>query len=341
MIDSAKPGANEDTARRTGKGRISRFHLLTDVEVEHLPAPEWLIENIIPVGTLGLLYGPPGVGKSFIALDWACSVASGRKWQRHKVQQGSVVYVAAEGALGLRQRLRAWKSAFGLSQIDDARFLGQSVQLLKKLDVRSFIRDVEAQLGAWPNFILIDTLARCFVGGEENSATDMGEFIAAANNLQRDGKATVLLIHHSVRNGGHERGSSALPGAVETIVALSKRKNVITLECEKQKDAEEFDPIRMNLVKHLDSCIIEQSGLKPSPKSLTDNQRHCLCSLVGIEGDGATCGVWARASGLTPSSFYRRRGELAEDHYVERDGNHYRLTDKGRKALTPTSKELS
>ena len=79
MTDSAKPGADEDTARRTGK-RISRFHLLTDVEVEHLPAPEWLIENIIPVGTLGLLYGPPGVGKSFVGLDWACSVASGREW---------------------------------------------------------------------------------------------------------------------------------------------------------------------------------------------------------------------------------------------------------------------
>ena len=340
MTDSAKPGADEDTARRTGK-RISRFHLLTDVEVEHLPAPEWLIENIIPVGTLGLLYGPPGVGKSFVGLDWACSVASGREWQGHRVRQGSVVYVAAEGAFGLRQRLRAWKSAFGPSQIDDARFLGESVQLLKNLDVRYFIRDVEAQLDAWPNLILIDTLARCFVGGEENSATDMGVLIAAADKLRRDAKATVLLIHHSVRKGGHERGSSALPGAVDTIIALSKRQNVITLECEKQKDAEEFEPIRMKLVKHLDSCVIGQSGLKPSPKGLTNNQRHCLRALAGIEGDGATCGVWARASGLTQSSFYRRRGELAEDHYVERDGKHYRLTDKGRKALTPTSKELS
>lgn len=66
-----------------------------DLEVETLT---WLIQDYIPEGAVGLLAAPRGVAKSFVALDWACSVACGRKWLGFQTTKGTAMYVAAEGA---------------------------------------------------------------------------------------------------------------------------------------------------------------------------------------------------------------------------------------------------
>jgi RecA-family ATPase len=67
---------------------------------------------------------------------------------------------------------------------------------------------------------VVDTLARCFVGGEENSARDMGRFVAAADRLRTATGAAALLLHHVSRHGGAIRGSTALPGALDTGIAV-------------------------------------------------------------------------------------------------------------------------
>ena len=54
-------------------------------------------------------------------------------------------------------------------------------------------------------------LARVAVGKDENSARDMGEIVAAAEALRRSFDASILLIHHTRKDGGSERGSSAFP----------------------------------------------------------------------------------------------------------------------------------
>jgi len=56
----------------------------------------------------------------------------------------------------------------------------------------------------------------------------------------------VLALHHVNKVKGDIRGSSALRGAIETELKTKKeRKGVVTLSCEKQKDAEEFEPITL------------------------------------------------------------------------------------------------
>src|SRR6516165_3433585 len=75
----------------------------------NLPDPEPLICNVLDQGTVALLYGRWGTGKSFIALDWACSVATKRPWQARPTERRHVLYVAAEGAFGLKGRVHAWE----------------------------------------------------------------------------------------------------------------------------------------------------------------------------------------------------------------------------------------
>ncbi len=75
----------------------ARCRLLTAREVLELPDPEWLIDGFMEQAVFGGLYGRSGDGKTFVALDLALSIATGRVWQGRVVKQGPVVYVVAEG----------------------------------------------------------------------------------------------------------------------------------------------------------------------------------------------------------------------------------------------------
>ena len=86
--------------------------LLTRSALRQLPKPEPLIDNVLDQGTVALLYGKWGTYKSFIALDWAASVATGRAWQGRPTEQRRVLYIAAEGAFGLNGRIDAWEQGW-------------------------------------------------------------------------------------------------------------------------------------------------------------------------------------------------------------------------------------
>jgi len=81
--------------------------LLNRTALKALPDPEPLVDGVLDQGTVALLYGKWGSGKSFIALDWAASVATGRAWQGRSTEQRRVLYVAAEGAFGFKGRVDA------------------------------------------------------------------------------------------------------------------------------------------------------------------------------------------------------------------------------------------
>src|SRR5262249_26457754 len=115
--DAERP--HETSERRTPatlRGSLSqvtarRFQFVRDDEVEALASPESLAAPLA-VGTLATLTAKPGTGKTFVALDLALSVASGREWlDKFDVRRGMVVYVVAEGGGGVGMRLRAWKQA--------------------------------------------------------------------------------------------------------------------------------------------------------------------------------------------------------------------------------------
>ena len=77
-----------------GVMRPDRFKLLSLDEIDDLPPLKWLIEGLVPAGSLAVLYGAPKVGKSFLALDWALCTAAGKPWLGRKVPKGDVVFTS-------------------------------------------------------------------------------------------------------------------------------------------------------------------------------------------------------------------------------------------------------
>lgn len=226
---------------------------LLDAEgLDALPPPDPLITGILTRDTVAALYGAPGTGKSFVALDWACSIAAGAWWQGRKVHQGPVLYVCAEGSAGMRARKQAWeKSANVILAGFPIRWLPLPVNFLDPEWVDPLGQTVE-DLGCV--LVVIDTLNRSMPGGDENRSSDMGKVIAAADRVRQASHATVLLVHHSPKETDTLRGHSSLEGALETVISVHRDGSKITLKNPKQKDAAEFPPIHLTLTEVGDSC---------------------------------------------------------------------------------------
>jgi hypothetical protein len=170
-----------------------------------------------------------------------------------------------------------------------------------------------------PRLIVIDTLARCFGAGDENSTKDMSAFVASLNAIREAFLvATILVVHHAGKSAGKgERGSTALRGAADTVMSLAGSGDWLTLKCEKQKDAEQFSPIAFKLSpvalpNGKSSCVIEigpsRSGARDVMPKLRKSDRRALEALQKAGGTGASFTEWREASKLRPTSLRMRGG---------------------------------
>ena len=214
-------------------------------DLMNMPPITWLVESLFTRHGFAVMYGPPGCGKTFVALDAALSVAAGRDFHGNPTHQGAVLYIAGEGVGGLGKRIKAWIEYRGAGNIEKELpfyILPTAVNMANPGDVEKLLATVDAleeRAGVKFSLVVIDTVARALLGADENSATDMGKFIKACDTIKEHCEAAVIGIHHSGKDGGKGmRGSSALLGAVDTSIKVTKSANQITLRMEKQKDAE-------------------------------------------------------------------------------------------------------
>ena len=217
-------------------------------ELVDRPPQPYLVKSLLNLNSVSWLIGAPGSRKSFVALDMAGHVARGLPWQGLKVRQGRVVLIVAEGAGGIGGRMKAWELEHGP--------MGEEVFVLLRpiqtSNAAAWAVLVEACRRIGPALVVVDTQARVTVGMEENSAKDMGVFVDAVSAIQRVTGACVMPIHHTGRNGGDARGSSALDGAQDTELKVVANTEPLRgeLRVEKQKDLAEREPIKLAFKVH-------------------------------------------------------------------------------------------
>ena len=240
--------------------RQARFTFLSDEEVEMLPPPSWQIGTILVQDSLSVVYGEFGSAKSFLALDWALSIATGKAWMGKPVMQGTVAYIAGEGIGGMGKRIRAWKQQHNWTGGPTGLWLLGSAPLLLHMEDVIALRDALRALPATPSLVVVDTLARSMTGGDENSAQDMGLAVAAAETIRAEFGCHVLLVHHKPAGAQKTRGSTALPGAADTLIDVTKDNDHIIITCEKQKDASPFDRVHCKLL----TVVVDEATLETS-----------------------------------------------------------------------------
>lgn len=282
-------------------GLRRRITLKSLSELRKTPPPVFQVAPYVIDKSFAVLFGAPASFKSFLALDWALSIAHGSDWNGRPVEQGTVVYLALEGQTGLATRSEAWHRDMGIDDADVPFYAVTSpISMVEEQggDVELLVQAIEDGLGGvLPTLIVVDTLARSFVGKDENSATDMGLFVRNVDLLREHFDCTVLVVHHSGKaTEKGMRGSSALRGAVDSEFELARETGTqaVCLKVRKQKDTEEADDLWLEAreVQWVEGVIgTERSSLvldtrdgAPVQQSrLTDDQKvaiQCLDKLI-------------------------------------------------------------
>ncbi|HGS5189071.1 TPA: helicase RepA family protein [Vibrio parahaemolyticus] len=290
---------------------------------EHIQ--EWLVKSIFPKYSLGVIYGKSGSRKSFIAIDISCAIATGSSWQDRKTHAGAVVYVAAEGQIGMSRRVRAWEIVNG-KKVEHLYILGQNVIMSEQSarnDLVESIRQIEDTHGVKVELIVLDTLARNFEG-DENSSDAMGKFIRGCDLVKEVTNASILCVHHSGKDASRGgRGSSALVGACdfEFQVKHDSKTGFTTLTNTKQKDAEaaadmvfEFKPIDLGITCEDGEPVTSLALLAPATLT-TDKTWENNVLLIGLNEvfDGRCTRAELRTifptpKGLKPNSITKKFG---------------------------------
>ncbi|MGQ3663188.1 helicase RepA family protein [Citrobacter braakii] len=243
---------------------------------------DYTMKGYLPANSLCSIYGPSGSYKSFLAVSWACHIAAGHKWAGRSVSGGSVLYVVGEGGIGIPRRIRAWENVHNdTNRLDNLYLVNRPVFPVRREEVSQVIlaaRQVEATTGQPVKFIVIDTLARCFGGNDENDARDMGAFIEGCDTIKRETGATLLVVHHSGKDGSKgARGSSAFRAALDAEFSVRREGEggALILACTKMKDAEEpqeaaFDLRTVELFTDRDGELVVSLLLHDVPREARD-----------------------------------------------------------------------
>jgi len=271
-----------------------RFQLRRAGTVKKTPPPAFLIQDyIIEIG-MAAIVGPSGSGKSFIGLDIALCTAHGIEWHGLKVKKiKCAVYIAAEGGAGMGSRITAYDNKHGVDSNNVGfHMLPEAINLV---DPATDIPDLYETLDeVSPNMIVVDTLARSFAGGDENSTKDMNQFIDNCGKLQARYQCLVIIIHHTgkdIERGA--RGSSAFKAALDSEFSVKKIKGTehISFVTSKQKDAPEARPFHLRLAKVAiinegtgqpdTSCVVmaDETIFAGRRQELSPNQRDILSVL--------------------------------------------------------------
>jgi hypothetical protein len=278
--------------------RFGRLRLLTLGDCDRLPPRRWLLRGLIGEGDLALIYGAPKTGKSFLAVRLLYGLAMGAGFGSHEATRPArALYVSAEGEAGFPARLIALRDRLGDAG-DGFAFVAQRAVIGDPGDDLPAL--IEAARAHRAEVVALDTVARTFGAGDENTTRDMTAYLAALERLRDEGRTpggpplSVVLIHHSPKHGTGARGSVALPAGADVVLRVERRgggANVAILEDAKDGPSGAEVPFRLATVdlprgryaEPRETCIAEPASRAAAPprERLPPNARKAL----GFLGD--------------------------------------------------------
>ena len=197
-----------------------RYRLLDGPTVAAQPIIPDIVRGVIPARALLAIWGTSGVAKSFLVMELAGCLEECRPFFGHEVfARVPVVVLSLEGNNGLPRRYRAWENHYGRPV--PWRTITQPFSLLGPHDLDD-LTEVIGQTGEPIGLLVIDPLALCTVGLEENSSAEMGKAVAALNTLRDRTGWSVALVHHTGKQKeSGMRGSSNLPYLLDAHIEVT------------------------------------------------------------------------------------------------------------------------
>lgn len=211
--------------RAVAGDRPPRFHV-EDFDTLKPGSLQWRVKGLWPAVGVCFVGGPSMSGKSFWTLDALAKVVRGDDVLGRKSIPGGVVYVAAEGAHGVRNRIAGLRSRIG-DLGGGFKFIGQAPDLRDPSDVAELrarlieTADAMHTAGHTLGVVVVDTLSAAIPGADENSAKDMSPVLHALQELAADLAAVVVVVAHTGKDETRGlRGWSGLLGNADGLIML-------------------------------------------------------------------------------------------------------------------------
>jgi len=223
---------------------IKPFSLVWAHDAEPVIDNNDFVEGVVCDLQSSVFFGKSNTGKSFVVLDMLLHVVLGIPWHGHETEQGAGLYIAAEGAAGIVNRISAFKQYHRLNP--EGIPLAVLPRAVNFLDTEGHveqliltIKEAEKRSEQKVKMVVVDTLARSLFGGDENSGTDMGQLITNMDTIIRECNTHVGLIHHSGKDQSKgARGHSSLRAAIDTEIEITQKAGITSAFATKQREME-------------------------------------------------------------------------------------------------------
>lgn len=222
---------------------------------------DFIVDNLMKSNGLYCLVARPKVGKSFLALQLANSVATGTNFLGFRTSPSPVLYISTEmDNSQIIDRIDAMNLQF-----TDENFRSKVNEIgernLNLMDLQIEFQEFSTELNG--KLVIIDMFSGIDMnnnGYDLNNYQDMGQVIIPKfRELCQKYNFTILLVHHLNKNN-KSLGSTAIDGSVDGIITLrldQNLKNKILFNYE-SRDYKSLDLV----LKRNENLIFEVSKIK-------------------------------------------------------------------------------
>ena len=261
------------------------FEVLRVDDIYNLPDPVFLIEKLMIESAMAFIYGIPGCGKTFVALDLAfslCDVDITHWWGRKINKHGPVLYISSEGSTDMKFRMQAWEKKTGRKiNRNNFHFIRESMNFVDPSHIVKLIQTIKHEIENYchekPIAIFVDTVSRVLPGADENLQKDMTLYVQGCDAVRHAFGCAVVGIHHMAKGGGTSmRGSSVFEGSANVALHIEREKPAMTgtMTARKIKEAADGWEIPFELIEvpvnltssSLVACMIE-AATTPAPNT--------------------------------------------------------------------------
>lgn len=251
--------------------RVTSNRQLTVVRAAEITAPDqaapaWLVEHLWSTDAVGVIGGAPKCGKSWLALELAVAVASGRPCLGRfavPVPGPVLVYAAEDAPLQIRERIEQLCQARGAAfhSLDLGLILEPALRIDRTQDIERLRTTLSLRQ---PRLLILDPYVR-LQAADENNATEVAAILATLRELSRTFSLALLLVHHARKSpsnsaGQSLRGSSDFHAWGDSNLYLRRRPDDLLLTIEHRAAAAPpplsltlaHDPLRLD-IRHADS----------------------------------------------------------------------------------------
>jgi hypothetical protein len=323
----------QQQAQQTGKQQRQTVFDVNDILLGDFPAPAFLIPGVIPEGT-GLLAGAPKMGKSFMALNIACAIATAGSFFGRQAAHGNVLCYCLEDEPGrLKHRLGRMmpqapqRGAFTVKT---------AVEMLP-----GFINTLAADLKSTrARFVLLDTLAA--IRKPTGARTDIYQAdystIAKIKDTCADAGASLMIVHHLRKSGDDNQfnrisGTTGLTGAGDYNLVLDKTTKSGPVLYGSIRDGEDYElSINFNADLFTWECAGDAATVRTN-----ENQQRIIDALRDATGPLTPAQI-VEQTGIKSELVRKNLGRLADEGAVHNPKyGHYTLSQLSQLSHCHTS----